>query len=214
MFFDFQSYYFAPAQHVPQRKQKKYSRNKTVNKFVNTFAANYSDAPEEIFVKLAQVIHQSGCKNISFEPLSGALGFCSSEQCVLSTSILRYSFAGAIYIILHELAHQLQYKKYGDDLMQQCYFDECDITVASEFLKHIETIADRYAIAKTRQILNNTKYSTTVRYISPGYKSISARMLELHINRLRDYIKEHNFKDIKQINQFLYNQLKNINKPV
>lgn len=180
---------------------------------VNDFIAQIDDAKGaevsyDLLMDLLEVIYKSGCPKIKFDGLTGALGISKADECILSTYILELSLPKMLYIILHEVAHQFQYTKHGEEFAQDIFFgDKSDLESAKDLLR-IENIADRFAVRMTKHLLTKYKIPFKNYEVAPLYKSQTPLGISHHVSRMRNTIKMLDVKDIHILNDLLYNSLK------
>lgn len=155
---------------------------------------------------LKQVIIESKCPEIHFEKIS-ALGISLTNKCVISTRVLHSSFNHAAYVILHEIAHQMQYTKHGENFAESIFLHDLSDDQLVYKLRKIELTADRYAIAKLKKIFRETNIDVA-NVPTSIYKSVSDASLLHHIKRVREQVKQRNFKTIEQANEWIYNSIK------
>lgn len=180
-------------------------------KGLDAFMSQLNDAfPDKwrSFAALRSIILQSKCPEIRFESIR-ALGISMGDKCIISNSVLRSSFAHAVYVILHEIAHQMQYTKYGEDFAAAIFMHDIPDAQMVQMLRKIELTADRYAIAKGKQVLRNAG-ATDTPVARSMYKSVSDASLLSHIHNVRANVKKHNLNTIMDINEWIYNSIKSI----
>jgi len=123
-----------------------------------------------------------------FENIS-ALGLAKNNVCIISSDIFRYKVPNMIFVLFHELAHYYQYKKYGNEFAMSVYTNPpSEIDEDVDFLREIETTADRFARLKTSHYIN--KYEMKDSITLPGYSHFSDSFLEYHLLRIKDQIKK------------------------
>lgn len=158
------------------------------------------------FAALRKIILESKCPEIRFENIR-ALGISMGDKCIISDGVLRSSFAHAVYVILHEIAHQMQYTKYGEEFAAAIFMNEMADDQMIQMLKKIELTADRYAIAKGKQVLRNANIKD-LPVTRSHYKSVDDAMLLHHIKNVRENAKKHNLNTIMDINEWIYNSIR------
>jgi hypothetical protein len=160
---------------------------------------------------LRQVIIESKCPHVLFEPIK-AYGISMADKCVINDRVLRLSFSYAAYVILHEIAHQMQYTKHGENFAEGIFLHDLPDEQLARMLRKIEMTADRYAIAKLKKILHESNIDagevpTSIYKYTPDIDLLS------HIKNVRRQVKQHNFKTIEQVNEWIYNSIKPFAKP-
>lgn len=157
------------------------------------------------FKYIRKVIIDSKCPKIRFDRIAAG-GLSTTTECIISTIVLNVDFNRALYVILHEIAHQLQYTKYGENIAHHLYTQDLPDDELIDGLIKIEQTADRYAIAKTRQICNLA--GIPYENIEGSYSNVSRQYILHHLTTIRDAVKKHRFQTIEQINDYLYNSIK------
>jgi hypothetical protein len=102
---------------------------------------------------LIKDVKKSGTKNIAFRQFDIPIGGVSTETGDIFIADKHISLSDIVFVTLHESAHQLQYKKYGNNHATDIWFDgliKGADTVASK-VKHIEDVANRYAFMKFKK---------------------------------------------------------------
>ena len=80
------------------------------------------------------------------------MGLALESGVLINKMALNSPLPFLLFLIFHEVAHQYQFKKYGEDIMYNCYLGEISDTEAAEFMKHTEEIADDFGSRKIRQL--------------------------------------------------------------
>jgi predicted metal-dependent hydrolase len=182
---------------------------KDLNKFLNKIQSSKNRISDNALEELKHFIYNSGCKSIRFDDMSmKALGISKTDECVLSYKVLEIYPEYMFYIILHELAHQYQYKKYGKNLTLDIYNDKLEIEYAVEKLLWLEKIADRLAIKKMKYIFNICKKEPID--IKPRYLNLTdTEYLKTYILKIREDVKNFELKTIEDINNYIHKTIKN-----
>jgi len=197
------SSYLIEARRLPSQKVE------GLNEFITQIDdAKNAEVSYDLLMDLMDIIDKSGCPKIVFENLTWAYGLSTTTACILNTSVLRLSTSRMLYIILHEVAHQFQYTKHGEDFASKVYFGDEGLMAGANHLLKIEHTADRYAIRMTRYLL--LKYD--VRYnksdLAGAYSHVTPASISGYIVDLRNQIKDLNLKDVAQVNELIYNTVK------
>ena len=156
---------------------------------------------------LSKFIIKSKCPSIKFDTIYGAMGISKTDECIISKSALSRDLGNLLYVILHEVAHQYQYKKYGKDVMWDAYNSTIDLDTATDLLMNIELVADRLAYLKANAILKDNNIQTKVP-IRTVYSKISRDYFKSHLESLRDEVKKKGFTSADDVNEWMYNKLK------
>lgn len=180
-----------------------------IKEFIDIIKNRYFYINEGLFKDLENFIINSGCVNIRFDHMSNkAMGISKPEECVISYKVLNLPIDYTLYIILHEITHQYQYKKYGKDLALEIYRSNTSIDDAIESLLYLEQSADRLALMKLNNIIkkNNTKITVN---ITPRYLNLNNfDYIRKYIQMVRDEVTDKNYMTIESINEFLHNRIK------
>jgi len=179
-------------------------RTQGLDKFIQELQQSFPNKAQEI-KELEHIILASKCPEIRFEHIK-ALGISKHDACIVNTSVLRSSFKYALYVILHEIAHQMQYSKHGEDFAQALFLDNLSDQQLAQLLRKIELTADRYAVAKCKQILK--KFINDASDVRGFYAGTSDAQLLSHIHRVRNAVKQHKLDNINDINEWIYNSIK------
>ena len=171
--------------------------------FLNTILVAKPNLCKNIILKLSDFIISSGCIEIEFRKMSSrAMGISKTDICVLNSDVLLIPDEYTLYIMLHEISHQFQYKKYGKDIALDIYLDTIDLDAAAKRLLDIEQVADRLAITKLNSILKLNKP------IVPRYLGITdLTQIKNHIRKIRFEVKELNLSTIEEINDHIQDSI-------
>jgi len=144
--------------------------------------------------------HRSGCKKIKIENFEKTkLGFSIPGIVYLNELVFDLPIHYFLYVILHEISHQFQYKKYGKDYALGLYMspDKYD-----KFWE-IEKTADRLAIKKTLEILKENDKDFNVKLISVYNTETKKDYIKKYLKDLNTEINKKGFKTIEEINNYL-----------
>lgn len=181
---------------------------KGIKKFILTISKS-TDIKKSVLNEIESFILKSECTLIRFENLSKkAAGISKTDECIISTIVFRFPMEYMLYMILHEISHQYQYKKYGKNLVLDVYLNETTLQEASEKLLNIEKIADRFALMKMNRIFKNNNVISKINP-TPRYLNITdiTKMKE-HVQSMRDEVSKLNLETIESINNHLYKKIK------
>lgn len=156
-------------------------------------------------------IDKSGCPKIKFERLSGALGISTEAECVVSSGSLNSSMTQMLYVIFHELAHQYQYSKHGEDFAGDIFLGDKSALESAKDLLKIENIADRYAHRIVKHLMD--KHNLKFDGIHLVYKNYTPAEIAVHVNGVRNMVKQQGLTTVEAVNQFIYNMIKTVVKP-
>ena len=154
---------------------------------------------------IQEFIKSSGCKSFKFLPLKATTGGVSAPNyCVVSSNLHHVPLNIYLYIILHEIAHQFQYKKYGNNVAMPVY-DSTPLEESLDTLLYLESQADRLAIFKLKQL--NKKHGLNLEI--PSYRYLGMKntdKLKSYIREMKVEIAKANLNDIDSINEYILNK--------
>jgi hypothetical protein len=182
--------------------------DKEIQIFINEIKTYRKDIDDEMLRILKDFIKDSGCKKIKFDSLSNKImGLSIYDKCILNKNLLLINIEYFFYILLHEISHQFQYKKYGKNLTKDIYIDKLDVSDAVNKLMNLEKTADRLAIKKMNYIAKYSKIQFNE--ITPRYLNLEDKdYFYNHIIMIREKISEKKCKTIDEINKVLYGYYK------
>ena len=184
--------------------------NKTIQKFPET--EKYKDTIEKF-------IESSGVKKIELSNFSfgydNALGLSLHDGVLLNNKIFNLNLPTFLYVVFHELAHQYQFKKYGDDKMYDLYRGKIDVKEAATAMKNIELVADEFAVRKIREFIKLGLLNKEDEIKNSVYKNIPLSHFEQLINLFAKKLKTKGAKNPDEISDVIYNMVKaNLTKNV
>lgn len=160
--------------------------------------------------EILDFIDKSGCKRIEFDRLPmGIMGIALHDRVVVNRQALFLNINMFLYILFHEIAHQFQYRKYGDEKMYEFYTGESSVKEAAESMLKIENVADELAIRKLKEFIRKG-YLTNNYVPNQNYKGIPAVRLEPMIEKYRKDVMDAGLKNPDDISEYLYNKIKNV----
>jgi hypothetical protein len=162
---------------------------------------------DEIKNEIISTIKNSECKNITFEPMRMGEGLSLGDRLVINPSTLNYSLGRFLFILFHEMAHQYQFKKYGQEKMLELYNNEIDIKDAAKFMMSVENVADEFAVRKMNNIQRRGLIELIPSDTRKGYDRVTLGMLEQMISMFRNQLSMNNIRGSKNISEFLYNMV-------
>lgn len=174
-----------------------------LNELSNSF--NISDELKDEVVKF---IEESNCKKIEFSNFKmPVLGLALHNVVLINKQVLSRNLEFALFVIFHEIAHQYQFKKYGEDIMYQCYLGELPIENASKFMKNTEEVADEFAGRKIRQLQKKNLINKS--FVSPQmYKNISIQQITMMVQQHKIQLKRMNINSPEKVSEYFYNMVK------
>ena len=178
-----------------------------IHTFLNKIKSQY-DISDELYSELLLFIEESDCKKIEFAKFKfPALGLALETGVLINSSMIGDNLSFLIFVILHEIAHQYQFKKYGDKVMYECYIGNISEDEAAEFMKHTEEVADEFAIRKIRYLQGKGLIDLNYKPSSP-YKNKSIASIKTMIVQYRNELKKENVKTSKGVSEYFYNLVK------
>jgi hypothetical protein len=165
---------------------------------------------ESFIGSIESFIRNSNCKKIEVAAFKyPALGLSMHNGVLFNQFIFKQQLPDFLFIVFHEIVHQYQYKKYGDEKMYEFYSDEIDVKDAAIAMKKIEIIADEFANRKVREFIKlgfingpNKKSLFSI------YKDVPLHHFEKLITQTKDTIKLKNVSGFDKISEIFYNMIK------
>jgi hypothetical protein len=162
--------------------------------------------------EIKNFILNSGCQNISVEKLNNPAikGLALHDKVVLNTSIFNdnLKLPDFLFVIFHEIAHQYQYRKYGEEKMYEVYIGDLSMSDAAEWMKGVEIVADEFATRKVRQFVKLGLINGDDKLPKGFYKNVGLIPFINLISNVRNEIKNKNIKNKSEISQLFYNMVK------
>ena len=176
--------------------------------FVETLKSTY-EMSDELADFVVDFIEKSDCQKIEFADLKYyALGVALHNGVLINNVVLNRPLEFALFVIFHEVAHQYQYKKYGEEKMYELYNDEISLDDGAKFMKEIELTADNFASRKIRQLQNMGLIDG--KFISPEfYKNVPQLQIVNLIKNIRTQLSRSNITSPDDISKYFYNSIKN-----
>ena len=178
-----------------------------VTVFLNKIQAEY-DISDSLYTELMEFIEKSNCKKIEFAKFNyPALGLALHNGVLINSNMIGDNLSFLIFVIFHEIAHQFQFKKYGDKIMYGVYSGDVSIDEAAKFMKHTEEVADEFAMRKIRELQKKGLIDNNYRANSP-YRNISVQSIKSMIIRFRDELERKDITSPNDISKYFYNMVK------
>ena len=134
------------------------------------------------------------------------MGLALESGVLINSVALNHPLPFLLFLIFHEVAHQYQFKKYGEDVMYDCYLGEISEREAAEFMKHTEEVADDFAFRKIRQL---QKLNLIEPYTPPQmYKNVPIQQITMMVNNYRNDMRRKNIDSPKKVSEYFYNIVK------
>lgn len=168
----------------------------------------YHQLDERLEDFLKKFIEESECKQIRFSGFNvPSLGLSLKTGVLMNKDVLDKPLPMLIFVILHEVAHQYQFKKYGAEVMYECYVGDISNRQAADFMRKTEIVADEFATRKVRQL---QKMGYFEGFTPPSvYKNMPMYQIEMMVNQFRMMVKMKNISSPEEISEFFYNMVKN-----
>lgn len=178
-----------------------------ISSFLNELsdAFNISDELKDDVVKF---IENSECKKIEFSNFKiPVLGLALHDVVLISKQVLTNNLELVLFVIFHEIAHQYQFKKYGEDIMYNCYIGEVSNEEAAKFMKHTEEVADEFAARKIRQL--QTKDLINKSFRPPQvYKNLPIQQVSMMVQQHKNQMRRMNINSPEKVSEYFYNMVK------
>jgi hypothetical protein len=169
-----------------------------------TSVHNMSDELRD-FVK--NFINDSNCERIDFAnfKMAGAMGVAIKSGVLINKIALKRSLPFLLFLIFHEIAHQYQFKKYGN-IMYKCYIGDISEMEAAEFMKHTEEVADDFASRKIRELqkLNLIDNFNPVQI----HRNLPIQQVLMMVSRYREDMRMNNIDTPEKVSEYFYNIVK------
>lgn len=178
---------------------------------LSDFLSELSESvPDSVYVLkfLTDFIKKSGCKNIQFSNFKITVhGASLDDRVLINRIILNQKLIYILYVILHEIAHQYQYKKYGKEKMYEIYLGKISVKDSIKWLRSVEEIADEFAFRKLRELSKTNEYvNNNYKSLKKNYENIPDFKYEKIINNVIDTLKKSDIEKTKDnISEILYN---------
>jgi hypothetical protein len=180
-----------------------------IQPFLTSVVSKYPEI-EPYIDNLKSFIENSNCKKIEVSQFKHpAMGLALHNGIVFNNIIFRYPLSSFLFVVAHEIAHQYQYKKYGDDKMYECYLGEISVEEAAETMKEIEIIADEFATRKVREFIKlGVIDKEDTPFLNAVYRDVPISHFEDLISKTRNDLKRKKAKNFEGITNYFYNMLK------
>ena len=179
-----------------------------VNTLIDVITSRH-EMSDELIEKVKDFISQSNCKKIEFANFKmPAMGVALHDGVLINKIALNQRLEYLLFIIFHETAHQYQFKKYGEDIMYECYLGDISVEEAAKLMKHTEEVADEFAGKKIKQLQKQGLLDKG--FIPPSlYKNVPISQIVAMVGFYRSQLKQQNITTPDKISEFFYNMVKN-----
>jgi len=163
---------------------------------------------DDFIGKIKQFILNSDCKKIMVQNIRMGEALALSDRVVITPGVFNNSLGIFLFILFHEIAHQYQFKKYGEETMYSVYVGDTSIEEAAEFMKKTELIADEFARKKVREFVNLGFIPQEDATFKGMYKNVSIHQLKGMILQFRNVIRQGRITKPSEVSEFFYNMVK------
>jgi hypothetical protein len=179
---------------------------KRIDDFLDTIT-DVHEMSDELKEFVKKFIEESDCKRIDFSNFKmPVMGVALESGVLINSEVIDYDLEFLLFLIFHEIAHQYQFKKYGADIMYDCYIGDITEIKAAEFMKKTEEVADEFAARKIREL---QKIGLMGEYNPPQmYKSVPIQKITKMIRNYRNDMKIKNINSPIKVSEYFYNAVK------
>jgi hypothetical protein len=165
---------------------------------------------KEFISKIKSFIENSNCKKIEISKFKyPAFGLALHNGVLFNETIFQKPLSSFLFIVFHEIAHQYQYKKYGDDKMYEFYLGKISVEEAAKVMKQIEMVADEFATRKVKEFTNlGLIPKNAIPTMSANYKNFPLSYFEKFINQTRMSMKSKGITSFDDIANLFYDMTK------
>lgn len=163
---------------------------------------------DDFIEKIKQFILNSDCKKIMVQNIRMGEALALADRVVISPRVFNNSLGMFLFILFHEIAHQYQFKKYGEETMYSVYVGDTSIEEAADFMKKTELVADEFARKKVREFVNLGFVPQEDATFKGMYKNVSINQLKGMILQFRNVIRQGRITKPSEVSEFFYNMVK------
>jgi len=179
-----------------------------IDSFINKIQSKY-ELSDELRQFIIDFIKNSDCKKIEFSDfkVNDAMGLALHNGVLINNIALSRDINFLLFLIFHEVAHQYQFKKYGEDVMYNCYLGDISDDEAAKFMKRTEEVADDFASRKIRELQKRDMVDKSFK--PPNiYKNTPVGLIKMMVKSIRGEMKKNNVTSPEKISEFFYNMVK------
>jgi len=178
-----------------------------IDSFINQIDSRYKIS-DELKDFLKSFIEDSNCKKIEFTGFKfQALGLALHDGVLINKLALNRGLDFLLFVIFHEIAHQYQFKKYGDAKMYECYIGDISVDDAAKFMKTTEEVADEYASRKFKELVKKNIINSN--FVPPQmYKNMPISNIRMMVDNIRKEMKSKDITSSEKISEYFYNMVK------
>jgi hypothetical protein len=178
-----------------------------IDGFLNEISTVY-DISDELRDFIKKFIDESNCERIDFTnfKMVSVMGLAIKSGVLINKIALTRSLPFLLFLVFHEIAHQYQFKKYGEDIMYNCYIGDISEIEAAEFMKHTEEVADDFASRKIRELqkLNLIGDYKPIQM----YRNLPIQQVLMMVSRYREDMRMNNIDTPEKVSEYFYNIVK------
>ena len=178
-----------------------------LNEFLNKVKETY-DIDDEFIDKINQFILNSDCKKIMVQNIKMGEALALSDRVVISPRVFTNSLGMFLFILFHAIAHQYQFKKYGEEKMYSVYVGDTTIQDAAEFMRKTELVADEFARKKVKEFVKLGFIPKEEATFEGMYKNVTTHQLMGMISQFRNVIRQGRITEPSEVSEFFYNMVK------
>jgi hypothetical protein len=178
-----------------------------IDSFINQIDSRYKMS-DELKEFITDFIKESDCKKIEFTGFKfQALGLALHDGVLINKLALNRGLDFLLFVIFHEIAHQYQFKKYGDTKMYECYIGDISVDDAAKFMKTTEEVADEYASRKFKELVKKKIINSD--FVPPQmYKNVPISQIRMMVDNYRKEMKSKDITSSEKISEYFYNMVK------
>jgi hypothetical protein len=178
-----------------------------IDSFIDLMVEKYPQSKDYVDV-IKKFIEDSDCKRIDVGPMMHGYGVSLSDRVLINVASFHVEFPMFLFIVFHEIAHQFQYKKYGEKKMYEVYLGDVDIQEGAKWMKEYEIVADEFALRKVRQLQKLGAIQPNETLFKPFYKIVPIQHFINLIMQIKSEIKQQGITDPSEISELIYNWVK------
>lgn len=150
-----------------------------------------------------EFIVRSGCPEIRILPLRMSLGASLQNFVLISPALIKSPLEYCLYGLFHEIAHQYQYRKYGDRI-SRIFLTDKNVKENANFLRKIELTADSYSLKKCRDLARKGILQMDKIQKAGSYSNFELKDFIDYLKSFRKIIKLHGISDVSQMDDIFY----------
>lgn len=175
-----------------------------LDSFISMVVEKYPQSKDYVDV-IKEFIVNSNCRKIEVGKVNGAFGVSLSDRVLISDACFNQPFSMFLFILFHEIAHQYQYKKYGEEKMYEVYLGKISMEDGANWMKQIEIIADEFATRKVRQLQKMGALPPNENIFKSFYKNIPINHFIGLITKIKSELQRQNVTNPSEVSEIIYN---------